>query len=215
MHAIQTLNVVIFARNVVIRHGLEAVLQQLPSVRSVHHCDHEDEVGKLIADADIDVLIVTNAESPAVMELAQAATGTKTLVLLDETEAAGAASVAGLAADGFLIQQELTATELGVALDRVVAGQMPMPTSLGRELIARVHSPIRSESARPINLTPRENETLRLLAEGLSNKQIARRLSISAHGAKRLVTSVMLKLGAPNRTAAVVTAIRMGIISEG
>ncbi len=197
------------------RRGLEAVLHQLPAVRSVHHCDREDEAGKLVADGEIDVLIITTSESDVASELAPAGGGPKILILLDETEAAGASSTAALTADGFLIQQELTSSELNEALDRIVTGQMPMPARFGRELLARAGSPAGGRFPRPVMLTPRENETLGLLAEGLSNKQIARRLSISDHGAKRLVTSVMLKLGAPNRTAAVVTAIRTGMISHG
>ena len=136
------------------------------------------------------------------------------LLLLDELEAASGASFGGAAiADGFLIQQDLTAPALGEALDRMMLGEMPMPARVGRELLARAGSPVPAGSVRPAVLTPRETETLILLAEGMSNKQIARRLSISDHGAKRLVTSVMLKLGAPNRTAAVVIAIKQGMVS--
>lgn len=64
-----------------------------------------------------------------------------------------------------------------------------------------------------MSLTGREDEVVRLLAQGLSNKQIARRLGISSHGVKRIVASLLLKLGAPNRTAAVVTALQTGLIS--
>jgi DNA-binding NarL/FixJ family response regulator len=61
-------------------------------------------------------------------------------------------------------------------------------------------------------LTFREQETLTHLAHGLSNRQIATRMRISEHGAKRLVSSLLLKLGATNRTAAVVTAIKYGLV---
>lgn len=64
-----------------------------------------------------------------------------------------------------------------------------------------------------VRLTVREMETLHLLREGLSNKRIAHRLGISDHGAKRLVGSIMTKLDAESRTAAVVKAIRFGLIS--
>jgi two-component system nitrate/nitrite response regulator NarL len=63
-----------------------------------------------------------------------------------------------------------------------------------------------------VPLTAREKETLDLLAQGLSNKQIAKSLAISAHGAKRLVGVVLMKLGAPNRTTAVITAINEGLV---
>lgn len=61
-------------------------------------------------------------------------------------------------------------------------------------------------------VTDRERETLELLAEGMSNDEIATRLSISIHGVKRLVGHIMVRLGARNRTSAVITAIREGIL---
>jgi DNA-binding CsgD family transcriptional regulator len=61
-------------------------------------------------------------------------------------------------------------------------------------------------------LTARELEVLRLVAEGESNKSIARRLGISAHTAKFHVASVLDKLDATGRTDAVAHAARLGII---
>ncbi|HEX2137098.1 MAG TPA: helix-turn-helix transcriptional regulator [Microvirga sp.] len=62
------------------------------------------------------------------------------------------------------------------------------------------------------SLTPREIEVLRLLAEGASNKEIARRLGISAHTAKFHVGSLLNKLDAVGRTDAVAHAARIGVI---
>ncbi len=61
-------------------------------------------------------------------------------------------------------------------------------------------------------LTPREAEVLQLLAEGLPNKAIARRLDISDHTVKFHVNAIMTKLGAQSRTEAVVRATRLGLI---
>ncbi len=61
-------------------------------------------------------------------------------------------------------------------------------------------------------LTPRELEVLALLAEGESNKQIARRLGISAHTAKYHVASLLEKLDAVSRTDAVAHAARIGVL---
>lgn len=61
-------------------------------------------------------------------------------------------------------------------------------------------------------LTPRESEVLGLLAEGLSNKEIASRLDISDHTAKFHVNSILQKMGAQKRVEAVVRAARLGII---
>ena len=61
-------------------------------------------------------------------------------------------------------------------------------------------------------LTPREQEVLALLAEGASNKVIARRLGISVHTAKFHVGSLLDKLDATGRTDAVAHAARLGVI---
>jgi DNA-binding CsgD family transcriptional regulator len=63
-----------------------------------------------------------------------------------------------------------------------------------------------------VPLTPRELEVLTLLAEGLSNKAIARRLGISVHTAKFHVGALIDKLDAVGRTDAVTQAARRGVI---
>ena len=76
---------------------------------------------------------------------------------------------------------------------------------------------LRDDAARSVpadvSLTPRELEVLALLAEGASNKTIARRLAISVHTAKFHVASVIDKLDAIGRTDAVAHAARLGIIN--
>ncbi len=64
----------------------------------------------------------------------------------------------------------------------------------------------------PVELTPRELEVLRLMSEGLANKDIAYRLDISEHTVKFHVNSILGKLGARSRTEAVINATRMGLV---
>jgi DNA-binding CsgD family transcriptional regulator len=64
-----------------------------------------------------------------------------------------------------------------------------------------------------IDLTPRERDVLALMAEGASNKAIARRLGISVHTAKFHVGSLLDKLDATGRTDAVAHAARRGVIN--
>ncbi|WP_065754972.1 response regulator transcription factor [Bradyrhizobium paxllaeri] len=64
-----------------------------------------------------------------------------------------------------------------------------------------------------VDLTPRERDVLLLLAEGASNKAIARRLGISVHTAKFHVGSLLDKLDATGRTDAVTHAARLGVIN--
>jgi DNA-binding NarL/FixJ family response regulator len=74
----------------------------------------------------------------------------------------------------------------------------------------------RSDEAAPIGgeaLTPREQQVLELLAEGLPNKSIAARLGISDQTVKFHVASIAAKLGATNRTDAVRLALRRGLLT--
>jgi LuxR family maltose regulon positive regulatory protein len=61
-------------------------------------------------------------------------------------------------------------------------------------------------------VTPREREVLRLLAEGLTNRQIAERLVVSEHTVHRHVTNILRKLDLPSRTAAAAHAVRAGLL---
>ncbi|MDL4774204.1 helix-turn-helix transcriptional regulator [Actinomadura xylanilytica] len=212
---IKDLKVALDVGNEVLARGLRDALGQITGIGDVRRCDGGSQAGPPLHAEGADVLITTSARAAWLRDIPHPAGGhcPKALVLLDETEV-GRSSAATLPADGFLIQQDLTVDALGDALARMVKGEIPMPARLTRDLLARADSPVHAELPRLVRLTAREKETLTLLAEGLSNKQIARRLAISDHGVKRLVTSVLLKLGAPNRTAAVVTAIRVGLIDH-
>lgn len=65
----------------------------------------------------------------------------------------------------------------------------------------------------PSGVTAREQEVLRAVAAGLSNKEIARELGISDQTAKNHITNILRKLRATDRTAAVVVALRCGLIT--
>jgi DNA-binding NarL/FixJ family response regulator len=80
-------------------------------------------------------------------------------------------------------------------------------------LVAAVHEKDEDGDPAPEPLTPRERQVLELLADGLSNKGIAARLSISDQTAKFHVASICGKLGASNRTEAVRLALRRGLLA--
>ena len=92
------------------------------------------------------------------------------------------------------------------ALHCAATGLVAVPLEASRVL----HTSVQEPGAEI--LTPRELETLEMLAEGLSNKQIAYRLGISDHTAKSHVNSIFAKLEAGTRTEAVMRGIRMGLV---
>ena len=103
--------------------------------------------------------------------------------------------------------------------DRLAAllGDVPGLELVSCDDMADVVVRLAARSGAPVNadlpLTPRELEVLTLLAEGASNKAIARRLGISVHTAKFHVSSLLDKLDAVGRTDAVSHAARLGVIN--
>ena len=218
-------NVAIAIGNEILGRGIEAVLGSLPTVATVRRCTRPEELGALLSASGrggtgpvVDVVIVSAFENEWLANLtrrsAEAGTegGPRVLLLVDESALSDPHGYASMPVDGFLSQQDLDAGTLSDALTRCRLGEVPMPPALARALLARADDPTPRKGTRVANLTSREIEALTLLVRGLSNKQIARRLQISSHGAKRLVASIMLKLDSPNRTTAAVNAIKAGIV---
>lgn len=100
--------------------------------------------------------------------------------------------------------------QIAAAMHAVAAGLMVAPTEFSSALLVEDTSNEANETMDV--LTPRELVALEMLAEGLSNKQIAARMGISDHTAKFHVNSILAKLHAGTRTEAVMRGIRLGLV---
>jgi DNA-binding NarL/FixJ family response regulator len=117
-------------------------------------------------------------------------------------------------ASGFLLK-DVAAERLFDAVRVVAAGDALLAPAVTRRLIgefARMRPRPASPPERLRELTPRETEVLRLVAEGLSNGEIAQRLVVSEETVKTHVSRVLMKLGLRDRTQAVVTAYESGLV---
>lgn len=128
------------------------------------------------------------------------------LALLNNAAQAGEAWASG--ASGLLLH-DADAESLVAALHALDQGLLVIDPALSESLFPTA-LPIQDSPAEP--LTPREMEVLQLLAEGLPNKTIASRLSVTDHTVKFHVNAIMGKLGVQSRTEAVVRATRLGLI---
>ncbi len=109
-----------------------------------------------------------------------------------------------------VLPQDVSAAEIAAAADALAAGLVVLhPSELDAAFPAR--PPLDAGVART-TLTPREIEVLRMLADGLGNKEIAFQLAISEHTVKFHVASILNKLDAGTRTEAVAIGIRRGLI---
>ena len=118
-------------------------------------------------------------------------------------------------ASGFLLK-DVTAERLFDAVRVVAAGEALLAPAVTRRLIsefARIRRPAPAAATPALaTLTPRETEVLRLVAEGLSNPEIAARLVVTEETVKTHVSRVLAKLGLRDRTQAVVAAYESGLV---
>lgn len=113
-------------------------------------------------------------------------------------------------ATGFLLKRARPA-EIVQAVRTVAAGESLLFPAAVRDLLA-THGPACGDALRGRGLTEREGEVLRWMARGLSNAEIARELVVGVETVKTHVGNVLAKLGARDRTQAVVAAYESGFI---
>jgi len=108
---------------------------------------------------------------------------------------------------GYLLKTT-EADELRRAIKAAAAGQVQLSPEAAVRLMREVRSPDSPET-----LTERETEVLRLVAQGMGNKQIARALHVGEKTVKTHVSNVLAKLGVQSRTQAALYAVRIGLVS--
>ncbi|RSM56754.1 DNA-binding response regulator [Actinoplanes sp. ATCC 53533] len=120
-------------------------------------------------------------------------------------------------ASGFLLK-DVRRDDLVHAVRVVALGESLLAPSVTRRLVEQFTA---GELARPLPaerltvLTARERETLRMLAEGMSNPEIAAAMVVSTHTAKTHVSNVLTKLGLRDRVQAVIAAYETGLVVPG
>ncbi|XVQ08222.1 response regulator [Spirillospora sp. CA-255316] len=124
-------------------------------------------------------------------------------------------------ASGFLLK-DMRRAELVEAVRVVAAGEALLAPTVTRRLIAdvvgragRPAAPRPADDSRLAALTARETDTLRQVARGLSNAEIARELYVTEHTVKTHVSSLLGKLGLRDRVQAVVLAYETGLVQPG
>ncbi len=194
----------------VVRDGLVAVLEDETDFQIVGSVGTVDEALLFVSRLRPDVILL-DLELPgtggidALPRLAEASPDSRVIVFTayDADERVVAAIKGG--AKGYVLKGA-AAGEIAQAVRAVHAGGSYLTPRVAAKVMAQVARP------RPASLTGREHQVLRLVAEGLATKQIARRLGISERTVKFHVTSVLNKLGAENRAQAVAVASQRGLI---
>ena len=194
----------------VVREGLMAALGDDPELRIIGATGSCEDLIAHAAEWRPDVVLL-DFEMPglsgvaAVRELTRSLPAARLVVFTayaDDEKIVGAVRAG---ARGYVLKGT-PAADLAKAIREVHAGGSYLPPPIAAVLAAQVREPHRTA------LTAREREVLRFVADGLSNKQIARRLTITERTVKYHINSVMTKLSAENRAQAVAIAGRRGLL---
>ncbi|MBD0337478.1 MAG: response regulator transcription factor [Cyanobacteria bacterium Co-bin13] len=134
------------------------------------------------------------------------------VVLMEQWSASSRTDFLRAGVQGLLLN-EATAGEIVAALEAAAAGLIVLHQTLAEEVLSAGSSLSRSTTNPPPQpLTSREVEVLTLLAEGVGNKTIARRLNLSEHTVKFHISTIFAKLDVSSRTEAVIVGARLGLI---
>lgn len=199
----------------IVRDGLVAILSTQPDFEVVGEAGNGPEAVERAMTLRPDVMLL-DLEMPeldgveVLRRLAQSNPDVRVIVFtaFDTDERILGAVQAG--AQGYLLKGA-PRKELFEAVRVVHAGGSLLQPVVASKLLRQVSH--QSQAVPTVDaLTPREVEVLRLLAQGLQNKEIAAQLVISERTVKFHVSSIMSKLGAGNRTEAVTLAAQQGLI---
>jgi DNA-binding NarL/FixJ family response regulator len=214
--------IAIFSTDPLLRRRLEESLRANPAITVVGVADDPSAVAGLIAQNGVGALV---ADAPAREQLSDWRTrhhGTAFVVLVDGSDPedgiealhAGAGAILSRAAGGDEIVAAIRAVTNGTAvLPREILASLLGGSLLDASLLdGTLDAAPGLNGAEGARLTPRELEVLAAMADGASNKAIARRLDISFHTAKFHVAAIMAKLDADSRTEAVTRAAQLGLV---
>lgn len=127
------------------------------------------------------------------------------LTVSEDSDAVFAALEGG--ARGYLLKG-IGGAELVTILERLMAGESHVAPTLAARLLTRMNRPHAAEPDPLASLTAREEEILRLVSSGLSNKEVARLLDVQERTVKHHMTQILQKLHLRNRTEAALMAQR-------
>ena len=196
----------------IVRQGLRMYLGSDPEIEIIGEARDGAEALKLAHQLHPDVVLM-DLLMPVMDGIAATSAirrelpDTEVVALTSVLEDAAVVEAVRAGAIGYLLK-DTEAHELRRAIKAAAVGQVQLSPQAAARLLREVRTPENGKAA----LTERETEVLRLLAQGLSNKEIAQSLSVGEQTVKTHVSHILEKLAVPSRTQAALYAMRTGLV---
>jgi len=194
----------------VVRQGLKMFLSLDDDLEVIGEAQNGQEAIDLARELRPDVVLMdllmpVKDGITAIGEIRSEMPDVEVIALTSVLEDASVVGAVKAGAIGYLLK-DTQSDELRRAIKAAAAGQVQLSPQAAARLMREVRAPDSPET-----LTERETDVLRLLAEGLANKEIARKLNIGEKTVKTHVSNVLLKLNVRSRTQAALYAAQIGL----
>ncbi|HXO32731.1 MAG TPA: response regulator transcription factor [Candidatus Acidoferrales bacterium] len=204
------IRIAVAATSAVRRAGLESIIGSHAEFQLAGSFGTVASLAPFARSSELDVIVI---DSNSIHDLFLEPSSEAAIVLL--TEVSDARSISRLLRSGVraILSRESEPDDVVSAIFAVHDGLVLLSMPAAESLAAVFgDQPLQVEDELSEEITSRETDVLRMLAEGLVNKDIAARLTISEHTVKFHISSILDKLGASTRTEAVTQGIRRGLI---
>lgn len=214
-----TVRVLIADDQTVVREGLRSMLGLFDSLDVVGVASSAEDALALVAEQTPDVLL-TDLRMPGIggiegiRRLAASGAPTRAVALTTYDDDATIVEALDAGAVGFL-NKDADPTAIESALLSAAAGRSLLDEKAMRALLSRTSATPDQSNPRALNpdgLTERESEVITLIAQGLSNQQIARTLVLGVSTVKTHINHILAKTGCRDRAAVVAYAYRLGLV---
>lgn len=202
-----------------VRFALRSLLEGEPDLELVGEADNGEAAVEGVIETQPDVLLLDmrmpGFNGTEVCRRVREASGeTRVLILTSYDDDEELFGVLAAGASGYLLK-DARPDNIAAAVRSVADGQAIFDDAIAQRIIAGKSGAEVGAEAAAIrdSLSERELEVLRLMAKGLSNKEIGRALWIGETTVKTHVSHILRKLDQADRTQAVLTAVRLGIVS--
>jgi NarL family two-component system response regulator LiaR len=199
----------------VVRQGLRTYLELLDDVEVMGEAENGLEAVAQVRQHQPDVVLMDLVMPEmdgieATRQVSAISPSTRVIVLTSFADDEKVFPAIKAGATGYLLK-DVSPADLANAIRAVHAGETHLHPDITKKLVDQLASTERGPRPTPDELTPREREVLRLIAQGMSNREIAQALTISEKTVKTHVSNILSKLHLADRTQAAVYAHRHGV----